>query len=129
VTESQLQRHVERWARRLAPLGLSHWEFFVEIVSADALDSDNSDAQVQPSIKYDSAHMLFKDTFIQNAEVEQIDKTIIHELLHLVFRDFENMIDLVTQELGVTAKELVEKTIDHEIEGVVERLTRTLHSV
>jgi hypothetical protein len=126
VTRSQLQRRVERWATKLSPLGLAHWEFEVEIVSEDEMDNDNSEAEVQPSTKYDSANVTFKRSFVESVDVEQLDKAIIHELLHLVFRDFEAIMDLVTQELGVTSKELVEKQIDHEIEGVVERIARTL---
>jgi hypothetical protein len=129
MTRSQLQRRVEQVARQLTPLGLAHWEFDVQIVDTDGLEAPNSDAQVQASTKYDSAQMCFRREFIEVAEVEDIDKTIVHELLHLLFRDFENLLDLATQELGVTARELAEKTYDHELEGVIERVARALSPV
>lgn len=126
MTERQLQKRVDYWAKRLRPLGLGHWDFNVNVVGEEDMDRTNSDAEVTPSTQYDSARIEFKDSSYILMDQDTLDWTIIHELLHVVFRDYDSIVHLVTQELGATAKELAEHQIEHEMEGVIERLARTI---
>ncbi len=126
MTRSQVQRRVDYWAKRLRPLGLGHWDFNVAFVSEAEMDRDTSEAEVSPSVVYDSARIEFKDTYIASVDPDMLDWTIIHELLHVVFRDYDTVVHLAVQELGPTAKELVEHQLEHELEGVVERFARTI---
>jgi hypothetical protein len=124
----QLKKRVRYWQQRLEPLGLRHWDVIVEVVEDDELEhGDSSEAEVTPSLLYDTARIQFRRGHQEGVDgTRDIDSLIVHELLHLIFRDYESVIDMVIQELGVTAKELTEKRLDHEIEGIIERLARTI---
>jgi hypothetical protein len=125
MTVHQLAKRIRFWQNKLEYLGIRHWDITVRIVDRPN-ESDSCDACIHTSHQYDSATADFKESFLENNEVEQIDQVIIHELLHLVLRDFDNAIDAAGRNMGMSERMLWDDSLDREREGVVERLARTI---
>ena len=109
-------------------LGIRHWSVDVHIVEAPD-GNDGSAACVHNMSDYDHAMMEFKREFIEEQETwEEIDKVIIHELLHMVFRDYDEAIAQVNSHLNVPVKQIWQQGVEHELEGVIQRLALQLYA-
>lgn len=129
VTEKQITKRVESWMKYLLRLGVSHWT--VECVIVDAPDgNDGSAACVHSMNDYDHALLEFKRSWLAEQEDwDTIDKVIIHEILHMVFRDYDEQIHSVSSHLNTPVKVLWSQGINHELEGVIERVAQTIASL
>lgn len=126
MTPAQLRRRVAYWQRKLAPLGLQHWRIG-DLEINDAPDGESSSAAcVTPSNLYDTFTIEFRRDFLEDAEPEQIDEVIVHELIHIAFRDFQTIVESPAGFMDTGSKELWETMSNHELEGLVERLARTI---
>lgn len=128
MTAAKLQARVEFWQKRLAPLGLQHWRFTVEVVD-EAGGEPNNNAAVSYSLRYDSAIIQFAREFLADPDTNEqtIDESILHELMHVVMRDYGQAIDSIETHLAPPAKAVWHDQLHHELEGVVERLARALY--
>ena len=128
LTEKQLSARVGSWMESLPYLGVIHWSVHVAIV--DAPDgNDGSAACVHSMNDYDHALMEFKREFLEEHEDwPEIDKVIIHELLHMVFRDYDEAIGQVNSHLNVPVKQIWQQGVEHELEGVIQRLALQLYA-
>lgn len=126
MTIKQLKRRVEFWVKRLPYLGLQHWDF--EYVIEDSIEGHpNARAAVDTSDFYDNACITFDLTFVNEGPLELIDEVIIHELVHIAMRDFDELIDDTTDRLGDEGlQEFVVRQMTRERESLVERLARTI---
>lgn len=123
----ELAERVETWQERLAPLGLSAWKFSVH--TRDVVPgTPNSQASVTSAENYDSAAFYFRHDFLEGADDEELDITIIHEWLHLLFRDFDNAIELVQPWMPDATYDTFDENIRQRREGVIERLARALYA-
>lgn len=128
MTLRQLQKRVDLWLERLRPLGLGHWTLHLEIV--DEVDSDyyaGANASCTCSRHYDTMWIEFKREYLEEADLEEVDRTIIHELLHASMRDHDAQTDDVSQYLGEPHRSMWQTGITHTREGLVERLAATLN--
>lgn len=122
MTLGQLRTRVAFWQRKL---GLQHWTLRVEIVDGFD-DSPDSDARCSAADQYDVANLDFKGAFLDAAEFEEVETTIIHELLHVMMRDFDQAIERVDDQLAKAAADLWHAQVLHEREGVVDRLSKVI---
>jgi hypothetical protein len=126
MTPQGFEERIDFWRVQLAPLGLSHWRF--EFEYSDDLEDNtggDADAGVRVHKSYDTA---FWDVTKRLLEMDQaeVDKTIVHELMHVVMRDLNSVEQDMLEELGGRQAALLEERLEHEIEGLVERLARAI---
>lgn len=84
-------------------------------------------AAVQVDPKYDKAWWYFHDEYLSDCEEYQLDQTIIHEWLHVAMRDLDFSLGLVETWMPEATYKSWEQTVDHEREGLVERLATLLY--
>jgi hypothetical protein len=109
------------WKSRLDHLGLGHWDLTVRVVE-ELVDNPDAWATCEPHEMYDSAII----EFVHDIPDEQLDRVIVHELLHIFYRDFWRVIELPTFEVSKGEGALLRSQLRHELEGVVDRMARCL---
>ena len=125
MTLGNLEPYVKRWQRRLAPLGVGHWT----IKRVDIVDSDDFHAEARCSTVYDYVFFRFSRDWLETAEIDEIQVTIIHEWLHVAWRDYEAVELDLRKQLGPVAEDLVKSRFDHEREGLIQRIAETIFVV
>jgi hypothetical protein len=119
MTRSAVERAVRVWQRRL---GLDGWDVEVEW---DEPSEDGSDASTWRSASYDRATMKFAEGWPKWSR-EFTNRVVVHELLHLVSRDLDEVVNDLEGQLHRDAFTLVDRRYLHEIEGLVDRLAYRL---
>jgi hypothetical protein len=128
VTLAAFKRRVAFWAERLKPLGLAHWEIDIEVVDEPSPSTlYGAKAAVTCSSNYDLVWMEVAEGWLHDSDLEEIDKVIMHELIHVAMRDLDDSIHRVTQYLGEPAVSVWKEELRHETEGFVDRIARTLY--
>lgn len=124
----QLAKRVETWQERLKGLGIGHYE--IERVSCvdETPGGPNANATVHTAKHYDVVIFWFKNDYLDEADEGSIDRTIIHEWIHVAMRDFDAALEAVEAWMPERTYEDWEERIDHEREGLVERFARQLYS-
>lgn len=125
-----LKKRVDFWNVKLMPLGFGHWDIDVQIVDEPDNEALNgARAAVTNSSFYDSAWMEFKEDWLEDEDttLDEIDKVIIHEFVHVAMRDFDDAIHDAQYSLGEPAKSLWQSRVKHEREGFVDRVARSLY--
>lgn len=124
MTEAALQRRVQFWIKKLAPLGLGHWEIDVEVLDNIEHDAKGTcRAQIKSSPMYDEATIEFNKAFVNSPD---IDYLIVHELLHAVMRDLDAAIHGLCGIVSRDAAVAFDLRVDHEEEGVIDRVARSI---
>lgn len=123
MTEDALRSRVMKWQHRLKYMGVGHFEIDVKIVDKIESEKEGVRAQVSVSPYYDAAEIEFTP---QSVEAPDIDYVIVHELLHVAFRDHDDAVASAVSFHGREAREAHQDRIDHEVEGLVDRLARTI---
>ncbi len=126
VTPAQLARRVEKWQGRLANLGISHFRITAVHVADETISGPGSDASVYVPDSYDNAEFWFTWGFLEDCDEYQLDATIVHEWIHVAMRDFESAIEVVETWMPQATYKDFEDRIQHEREGLVERMARTI---
>lgn len=125
-TPIQLAKRVEKWQHRLAHLGISHFRINSVTIDDETPGGPHAQASVRVSENYDNATFWFKWDFINDCTERDLDETIIHEWLHVAMRDLDQALDSAETWMPKATYADWDERIDHEREGLVERLTRTL---
>ena len=109
-------------------LGLQGWELHISIVDEVTGAARKSVAGCSCSTHYDSMWLEFEREWLNTASHDEIDKTIFHELLHAVFRDLDFVAhDGVSEYLGEPHLSTFQEAYMHEVEGIIEKVARTLN--
>lgn len=124
----RLAERIEWWQHKLADLGISHWEIDRVSIVSDMPHGD-ANASVQPADRYDSCMFWFWDEYLEDATADQVDKTIIHEWLHVAMRDLDVAIESAGTDLAYATRRVWDDRVFHEREAFVEHLARTLHAL
>ena len=126
VDAAEMKQRVEEWMAYMPFLGLAHWQITVEI--NDAPDGNfGSNACVTPHADYEYAHLQFRREFLEeHEEWDEIDMVIIHELLHMVLRNFDGLHDNIGTQLNPPVRHLFMSQINHELENVIERIAQAM---
>lgn len=125
MTTAQLVKRVTFWQKKL---GLDHWDIEVEVVESPHAsgNSNLATAACWSSDTYDNAKIEIREDYAE-WELEDLDQTIIHELMHIVTRDIDRTARLLREEIGASAWNLYSAVWDREIEGLVDRLAKIVH--
>jgi hypothetical protein len=119
MNRSDIEGYLAEWQTRL---GLDHWKIEVKW---DKPASEDQDARVEMEDWYDTCTMHLASEW-REWNVQKAQAIVVHELLHLVFRDLGGAVEAVHALLGSEAKVLADARFQHEVEGVVERLAQVL---
>lgn len=107
------------WQTRL---GLSAWDVEVDW---DKSATEGSDASTWRSDDYDRATVAFADGW-ESWSREFLNRIVAHELLHLLVRDVDLVVDALDGLLHRDVFSQVENRYAHESEGLVDRLSYRL---
>lgn len=109
------QDQVTLWQTRL---GLERWKIDVKI----AEEPMEAYAECSPSAQYEFATI----TFSPNIESSVVEATVVHELLHILTKDIDSVIEDARAQLHPQASFQVEKRYDHALESFVDRLAQRI---
>lgn len=127
ITPIQLAKRVEAWGKRLSALGVAHFDITRITIGDESPSGDSSaKATVQVHNFYDNCSFWFDADELDRMEEDELDMTIIHEWLHVGFRDFEAAIAASKDWLPVRTIEDFEERLNHEREGLIDRLARAM---
>lgn len=116
--KKQLTRIITTWRSRLA---LDH--IVMDIEWGAEPDDPDALASVLPSDLYDHATLRFRDDWSEH-DLEMLNRIVVHELLHILFRDFGNAVRSISV-TGAISTDLRllwhDRCMDAE-EGLVDRL-------
>jgi ribosomal protein S9 len=129
VTRRQFEKRVRWWTRQLRELGLEHWDLHFEYPQADedVQSTSGRDAQATCSVSmhYDTAYIEVAPSTLGLPQ-HDIDKIIVHELLHVLMRDLTKVHNEMRYLIGGQVGQALDTSLEHEVEGVVERLARAI---
>jgi hypothetical protein len=115
------------WIQRL---GLQNWDIrFVwgeELAEYWADGGPSAHASTWRSKSYDQARIYVNPKDFESWTDHEARVNIVHELLHLVLRDTEFVLDHIEGLLHRDVDRVISETFQHHLEGAVERLARTL---
>lgn len=116
MTQKQIEKILEEWK---AKLNLNHW--LIEFDYKSPCTESYVDAESHYLLDYDKATIRLNPDWAvwDQKHTEQI---VVHELLHLHFRDLTNTVDSLDAKLGQETRDIFNHRWNHEIEGVCERL-------
>ena len=120
LTKLELERIVRWWIPRL---GLAHWSISIE-VEDEPFEGESSDSEAAsfPNRDYDVARVVFNPREIGKWAPLKAHRVAVHELLHLVTREIEYVLDLLEGQLNRDVDELVTRSHRHAVEGALDRL-------
>jgi len=127
MTPKQLLRRVEKWQTVLEPLGLGHYRIDVK-VEAETPAGPTAIAACEISEHYDNVTIHFTWDLIDEGDEQKIDETIIHELLHVVWRDMDVLVRSIEPWMPEATYEDFGSRVYHEREGIVERIARAIYA-
>jgi hypothetical protein len=122
MTREGVDHIVSVWIPRL---GLSHWR--IEVVWDGRYKDDPSFSSFEHAFTwrardYDEARLYFNQDEMERWDLRRTEEIVVHELLHLVTREVEFVLDQIDGQLRSDAQEIVEISHRHAVEGAVERL-------
>ena len=121
MTLSDIAELVEWWQ---GYLGLTTWDLTLELV-VNPGDDDDALAACLPSVHYEQATLQFAEALLQHPPLK-VEYVVVHELIHLVCRDFAAVVQDAEEQLGPVAGPMFHNRTLHEFEGVVDKLATLL---
>jgi hypothetical protein len=129
MTRDELDAIVAWWRPRL---GLQAWEISVRWERDP--DDDGEHFEDVPTSRaftwrardYEEARVYFNPSQHEDWDRTRANEIAVHELLHLVTREAEYVLDIVDGHLHRDSQELVERAHRHAMEGAVDRLAHRL---
>lgn len=130
---SNIERLVERWQPRL---GLGHWHIEVRR-TVNPFDDESTAMEIEQHPNAHRAAIRVADWLLDGGEdrldiIDEIDadfveKTVVHELLHLHFRDLRQVWDeFCEEEVAGQTKAVLQQASTRAEEGAVDMLARAL---
>lgn len=128
LTEQQLWARVVKWQQRLLPLGVAHFRIDSVDLVDECTDPDAA-AGVTISDLYDSVKFEFDKQELAASTEQKLDERIIHEWLHVAWRDYDHAIAAQWRWLPEVSRADYEEAINHEYEGLIDRLARVIYAL
>ncbi len=126
ITAIQLAKRVETWQHRLGPLGVGHFRIEAVHLTDETPNGKSANASVWCPRHYDNAEFWFTHDFLEETDERGLDETIIHEWLHVAWRDMDEALDRVEAWMPPHAYVDFEDIVNHEREGLIERAARMI---
>lgn len=121
MTHEKLAERVAYWCQRLQ---LDPWRISTTVVERPhGNDEGTVNASVGTSGAYLHAEIEFSRAWVRaNISQSERDQTIVHELLHCLFRDLDKAFETTTGVMGPVIEEMAEARYIHELEQLIDRL-------
>lgn len=119
MTERVLRRILAGWQKRLR---LEHWDVKLDL---ETFANPGCYATVWAADDYDTATVKV-DAEWRGWSTELANQTVVHELLHIVFRDVDEAVCAGRQRLSDDAAAVVKYGYEHALEGTADRLAHRL---
>lgn len=116
----KVQEYLDYW---IHVLGLSSWELTIEYG-----EIDGAYAETKPHDQYDSAKLKFNLDKLKGETDSFIERTIIHELLHILDRDRDELIGQIEHHLSPEVYKLYENVIEKSTENFIDKLATILYN-
>jgi hypothetical protein len=126
LTSAQHKRRLERiiseWRARLK---IEHID--IDLTLGEDPDNPDALASVEPSDLYDYAQIRFRSDW-QNHDLDELNRIVVHELLHIMFRDLGVAIRSIgiTGALSMDVRAIWYDRCHDAEEGVIDRLANRL---
>lgn len=122
MTQAALQRVIKTWQKRLK---LEHVLLDVDLTSEP--DNEDALASVSPHEMYDRARMNFEGSW-PNWTPFETNRIVVHELLHIMFRDYNNAVTGIGQAgvLSFQVQALWNESCNNAEEALIDRLAHRL---
>lgn len=128
ITPIQLAKRIEKWQHRLTLLGVAHWRIDEVVLCAETVAGPGAGVSVSYPSTYDNCRFEFTYEFLEGADEQRLDEVIIHEWLHVAFRDFDEATKMAKDWMPPASYTDFEARLDHEREGIVDRLSKALYA-
>ena len=125
MTKQEIERRVGFWQ---AVLNCEHVRVQVEVEDGPDPEDRNAYATCWPHPHYDQMKVVFRPRQFETAP-RDLDEVVVHELLHFLFRDFVAAARSQEDALGPVAEEQFDAWLEHEEEGLIDRLARLIVSI
>jgi hypothetical protein len=122
VTPAALRRIIRTWQKRLK---MEH--IIIEVDLDIEPQNENALASVAPHEMYDRANMNFEGSWVNWTPFE-LNRVVVHELLHILFRDYNNAVTGIGQAgiLSHQVQSLWNDTCNNAEEALIDRLAHRL---
>ncbi len=121
MTRPQLARLVEQWRKDLLP----EWRVTLHDEPLEDMETEGAWAVCRTSDDYSKIQIHFTDDLLKQSN-EEVEATVIHELLHALTRPWRKQLDAVSFELGNAKTAPLREQAEHEEEKLVDRLAYLL---
>lgn len=129
-SDEELLQRAQWWARLF---GIDHWRIGITTGAEDRQLGETSTARVRCSDHYDEAIIMIRGArpssglYSSDALAYPHDQSLIHEFLHVVFREMDVTIEDALQLIADDkAREVIQGRMTMRQEQIVERLTQIL---
>jgi hypothetical protein len=123
MTKRQMESLVNKWCYAL---GVERWD--VKIVWAVKPETYGVQAEINTNEQYDRAEVRFNEGWPLWDEA-RAEKTIIHELLHILHNRIDNAVEKITAEVPTAATSLAESWYTVALESYIDRMSLRLYEV
>lgn len=129
LTVDELVVLIEDWQDKLGSLGILHWRIKAVTIGPDPPGAEGASASVWSSSSYDTCEFYFKDSYVEEATRQDLEETIIHEWLHVAWRDMDASLGAGASWFTQAAWDDWSARVDHEREGIIDRLSRAFYEL
>jgi len=123
MTPAALEKRLRRLQKAFK---LEHWVITLKVVERCAGDNEDAAACVLRSGDYDMAEIQVTQATLATHTPEEIDVTLSHELMHIHFRDLDEVTGWAMSRLEEKDRIAFHAWMAHEQEGVVDRMARVV---
>lgn len=115
LTKKQIETELKRWQKHLR---LQDWAIKLKFVEADRLNDDGDKAKIWRLFYHQTGTI----TLARDRKDEEILGSIIHELLHIVWYDTENVLEELCQKLPEPAASIARNLYNDYSERAINRI-------
>lgn len=117
----EIEGHVEYWQKKLQ---LDHYKLEIKWKSLE-----DAVAETLPEGVYDDATITFDDERLLKRDSAYIERTVIHELLHLLDRDRDKIFEQIEGSLAPDTYRLFKDTMEQMTEVIIDKLATILYEL
>lgn len=123
MNRRDLVRRLDHWRELIAP----EWRITLVDDRPEDLDGNlDANAACTADDHYLHADIWINPDYLEEASSARLDVTLIHELVHLHFRDLRGLIDSLEPTLGKPVLELALEQFNAAEERAIDRLARVI---
>ncbi len=125
MTPRQLLKRIQFWQVELVHLGVSHAQIKQVYITEEVPGGAGALAAVSCSENYDDVEFWFHPSMLER-EAQELDETIIHEWLHVAWRDMDFVCRRPEDHMAPAVFSEWDAHLNHETEGLIDRTARQL---